>query len=55
MPGVHVIGLGEWLAERDELPERPRAPVEAALRAAGARIERPLLADSDGWLRSWAV
>ena len=42
IPVSQVTGLGEWLAEREELSERPSAPVEAALRAAGARTMRPL-------------
>lgn len=52
IPGAQVVGLGEWLAERDEPPERPRAPVDAALRAAGARIEGPLFAASGDCVRS---
>ena len=42
IPGSHVTGLREWLAEREELAERPNALVEAALRAVGARTVGPL-------------
>ena len=42
IPGSHITGLGEWLAKREELAERPNALVEAALRAVGARTAGPL-------------
>lgn len=40
MPGSHVVGLGEWLLDREDPPMRPIAiaPVDAALRAPGALI-----------------
>lgn len=37
IPCSQVTGLGEWLADREAPPIIPIAPVEAALRAAGAR------------------
>lgn len=46
IPGAQVVGLGEWLAEREKPPARPRAPVDAALRAAGARIDELLFVAS---------
>ena len=55
MLGSQVVGLGEWLAEREDPPRSPIAPVEAALRAAGARTEISAETFSGARASNWAV
>lgn len=55
MPGSHLFLLGERLVDRDVGPLSPMPPVDAALRAAGARREGSIDAASGARAIAWAV